>query len=96
MAIGYAAGNLIGPQTFWSDQAPQYTGGVVNMLAAYAVCMLILGAYWAFATWENRRRDRKYGKPQHEQEQAFQYEGTVLDGFVDETDMKQPRFRYTT
>ena len=95
MAIGYAAGNLIGPQTFRSDQAPQYTGGVVAMLAAYGACMLLLGAYWAVAAWENRRRDRRYGKQPREQD-ACQHGGNTLDGFVDETDMKQPNFRYMT
>jgi len=51
--------------------------------------MFILGAYWAVATWENRRRDRKYGK------QEAIHQGTV-DGFVDITDKKQRNFRYTT
>ncbi|KAK8078690.1 major facilitator superfamily domain-containing protein [Apiospora phragmitis] len=89
VAIGYAAGNLIGPQTFRSDQAPKYTSGVVTMLAAYCACMLVLGTYWAVAAWENRRRDRRCGK------QEAIHEGTA-DGFVDETDKKQPNFRYTT
>ncbi|KAK8063129.1 allantoate permease [Apiospora saccharicola] len=92
VAIGYAAGNLIGPQTFRSDQAPRYTGGVVAMLAAYGACMLILGAYWAVTTWENRRRDRRYGK----QKEVVHGEIVDGDGFVDETDMKQTGFRYMT
>ncbi|KAK8096614.1 allantoate permease [Apiospora kogelbergensis] len=89
VTIGYAAGNLIGPQTFRSDQAPKYTTGVVTMLVAYCACMLILGAYWAIATWENKRRDSKWGK------QEGIHEGTT-DGFVDTTDKKQHNFRYTT
>ncbi|KAK8030256.1 hypothetical protein PG993_011547 [Apiospora rasikravindrae] len=90
VTIGYAAGNLIGPQTFRSDQAPKYTAGVVTMLAAYCACMLILGAYWAVATWENGRRDRRYGKPQRIHERS------ALEGLVDNTDKKQESFRYTT
>ena len=89
MAIGYAAGNLIGPQTFVAKQAPKYTTGVVTMLACYCASMVVLGAYWALSTWENRRRDRKYGKPE------AVHAGTV-DGFVDISDRDQQDFRYTT
>ncbi|KAK9413001.1 putative Major facilitator superfamily (MFS) profile domain-containing protein [Seiridium unicorne] len=89
VTIGYAAGNLIGPQTFRSDQAPKYTSGVVTMLVCYCISMVILFAYWAVATFENKRRDRKYGKP------TAVHTGTV-EGFVDITDRKQKDFRYTT
>lgn len=89
VAIGYAAGNLIGPQTFRSEQAPKYTSGVVSMLTSYCVCMLLMLAYWLVATWENKRKDGKYGKPEDV------HEGTV-EGFVDVTDKEQHNFRYTT
>ncbi|KAK6220715.1 hypothetical protein LQW54_001906 [Pestalotiopsis sp. IQ-011] len=89
VAIGYAAGNLIGPQTFVAEQAPKYTTGVVTMLACYCASMVVLGAYWALSTWENRRRDRRYGKPE------AVHAGTV-DGFVDMSDRDQQDFRYTT
>ena len=42
--IGYAVGNLIGPQTFRENQAPAYTGGVVAMLVSY----------WAICVFQNR------------------------------------------
>ncbi|EON97374.1 putative allantoate permease protein [Phaeoacremonium minimum UCRPA7] len=87
--IGYAAGNLIGPQTFIAKQAPKYTGAVIAMLTSYCVCMLLMLSYWFIAAAENKRRDRKYGKPE------AVHEGTV-EGFVDITDKKQHDFRYTT
>ncbi|KAI1473392.1 MFS general substrate transporter [Daldinia eschscholtzii] len=87
--IGYAAGNLIGPQTFRSKEAPKYTTSVIAMLVSYCACMLILLAYWLVGSWENRRRDRRYGKPEEV------HEGTI-EGFVDITDKKQHDFRYTT
>ncbi|ORY63838.1 major facilitator superfamily domain-containing protein [Pseudomassariella vexata] len=89
VTVGYAAGNLIGPQTFRANQAPKYTSGVVVMLVCYCVCMLLLGLYWFIATQENKRRDCKYGKPEVVQE------GTA-EGFIDMTDKKQHNFRYTT
>ncbi|KAJ0311068.1 hypothetical protein COL516b_001771 [Colletotrichum fioriniae] len=87
--VGYAAGNLIGPQTFRAEQAPQYSGAIIAMLTSYAVSVLLMLSYWLVAAWENKRRDKKYGKPQELQE------GTV-DGFVDITDKEQKDFRYTT
>lgn len=87
VTIGYAVGNLIGPQTFISTQAPKYTGGVVSMLACYCVSILLLLAYFAVVALENMRRDRKYGRPE-----ALH---TAAEGFVDVTDMKQTDFRYT-
>ncbi|KAI1636246.1 major facilitator superfamily domain-containing protein [Biscogniauxia mediterranea] len=89
VTIGYAAGNLIGPQTFRSDQAPKYTSGVVAMICCYCASMALMMIYWFVATWDNKRRDRRYGKP------AALHEGTA-DGFVDVTDSKQESFRYTT
>ncbi|KAJ3957915.1 hypothetical protein N0V92_005502 [Colletotrichum tropicale] len=87
--VGYAAGNLIGPQTFISTQAPKYNGAVIAMLTSYVVSMVLMLAYWLVALLENKRRDKKYGKPE------AVHEGTV-DGFVDITDKKQKDFRYTT
>ncbi|KAF3023007.1 hypothetical protein E8E14_011085 [Neopestalotiopsis sp. 37M] len=89
VAIGYAAGNLIGPQTFVAKQAPKYTSGVVTMLACYCASMVVLFAYWLLTTAENKRRDRRYGKPE------AVHVGTV-EGFVDISDQKQENFRYTT
>lgn len=89
VTIGYAAGNLIGPQTFRSEEAPKYTTSVIAMIVSYCACMLILLVYWLLGAWDNKRRDRKYGKPE---ELA---EGTA-DGFIDITDKQQHNFRYTT
>ncbi|KAH6890644.1 major facilitator superfamily domain-containing protein [Thelonectria olida] len=89
VTIGYSVGNLIGPQTFRANQAPKYTGGVVAMLCCYCVCMLFCGLYLVVTVWENRRRNRLYGKP--EQVQV----GTV-EGLGDLTDKQQEQdFRYT-
>lgn len=88
-AIGYAAGNLIGPQTFRSNEAPKYTSGVVTMLVCYCVSILLMFLYLAVATWENKQKDKKYGKPEEV------HTGTAED-FVDVTDKQQHDFRYTS
>lgn len=87
VTVGYAAGNLIGPQTFLNREAPKYTSGVVAMIACFCVSMLLMLAYLAVAASENKRRDRKYGKPKELRD--------VAEGFVDITDKKQTEFRYT-
>lgn len=86
--IGYAAGNLIGPQTFREDQAPQYTGGVIAMMCCFCASILLSFTYLAVSAFENRRRDRIYGKPEAVQE------GTG-EGLGDATDKQQKEsFRY--
>lgn len=87
--IGYAVGNLVGPQTFRAEQAPQYTGGVIAMLCCYCASILIALTYLAVCVVENKRRDRHFGKPAHVQE------GTG-EGFADLSDKQQEEsFRYT-
>lgn len=82
-------GNLIGPQTFRANQAPKYTGGVVAMLCCYCVCMLLCGLYLLITVWENRRRNRLYGKPE-------QVQVGTAEGLADLTDKEQEKdFRYT-
>ncbi|KAJ4386139.1 hypothetical protein N0V93_009032 [Gnomoniopsis smithogilvyi] len=87
VTIGYAAGNLIGPQTFISNQAPKYTGGVVAMLVCYCISILILLIYFVVVSMDNKKRDRKYGKPEDV--------CNVVEGFTDVTDKNQENFRYT-
>ncbi|KAI9728023.1 MAG: hypothetical protein M1834_007837 [Cirrosporium novae-zelandiae] len=91
--LGYAAGNLIGPQTFRSDQAPAYTGGVIAMLTCYCGSILLVMAYWAVTAVQNKRKDQKWGRAEEVNDESL--EGMVK-GFQDETDWEQKGFRYTT
>lgn len=59
------------------------------MLISYCVCIILLIVYWLFAAWQNKTRDRKYGKPAEASED-------MAETFVDITDKKQHDFRYTT
>ncbi|RAL03209.1 uncharacterized protein BO80DRAFT_470930 [Aspergillus ibericus CBS 121593] len=53
--IGYATGNLIGPQTFRASQAPTYTGGFIAMLVSYCICVALMASYWVLVVQLNRR-----------------------------------------
>lgn len=87
--IGYAVGNLIGPQTFRANQAPEYVGGTISMIVCYGVCMAIMGAYWAIAAWQNKKNaDNLAASGDHDED--------VIESFLDETDFEQKTFIYTT
>lgn len=93
--IGYAVGNLIGPQTFRANQAPAYTGGVVAMLVSYCVCIALIIAYWFVCLTQNRRLTSSPGISEDGEEVIVDAE-TAVDSFKDVTDWKQSGFRYTT
>ncbi|KAL1607858.1 hypothetical protein SLS60_002796 [Paraconiothyrium brasiliense] len=86
--IGYAVGNLIGPQTFRANQAPAYTGGVVAMLVCYCVCIGLMCAYWFYCVVLNRKVIP--AAP------VVEVDGAVVENFSDLTDFKQEGFKYTT
>ncbi|KAF1973163.1 MFS transporter [Bimuria novae-zelandiae CBS 107.79] len=86
--VGYAVGNLIGPQTFRANQAPAYTGGVVAMLACYCVCISLIAACRFFCVAMNRKFVPTVP--------AVELDGTVVENFNDLTDFNQEGFRYTT
>ncbi|KAF2679373.1 MFS general substrate transporter [Lentithecium fluviatile CBS 122367] len=86
--IGYAVGNLIGPQTFRADQAPAYTGGVVAMIVCYCVCIGLICLYWALCVWKNKRI-----AADGEQRGSV---AEIMDDLKDQTDFEQDGFKYTT
>ncbi|OJD40372.1 allantoate permease [Diplodia corticola] len=82
--LAYCTGNIIGPQVFRANDAPDYTHGYVGLLACLIVAMVAILAYGALCAIENKRRDGAVG------------EGAVLmDAFSDRTDKEKKDFRYT-
>ncbi|KAL4891115.1 fungal-specific transcription factor domain-containing protein [Aspergillus ambiguus] len=65
--IGYAVGNLIGPQTFRANQAPAYTGGFIAMLVSYCACVGLIAVYWAIVARFNRQLEGKHVQCTEEQ-----------------------------
>lgn len=57
------------------------------MLICYCVSILLLLVYFAVVAVENKRRDKRYGKPAEVDD--------VVEGFADVTDKNQEDFRYT-
>ncbi|XHF98770.1 hypothetical protein AWENTII_002308 [Aspergillus wentii] len=87
--LAYAAGNWIGPQTFRSDQAPEYYNGKLMVAIMYGLAAVTLIMIRCVNVWENRRRDRLQVR-----------DGDTADGqpvgteFLDLTDFEQLDFRY--
>ncbi|KAH8812533.1 major facilitator superfamily domain-containing protein [Xylogone sp. PMI_703] len=86
--IGYAVGNLIGPQTFRASQAPAYTGGTIAMIVCYAVCAALICLYWLFCVVQNRKRGGGFSHARNNQE--------AIEELQDKTDFEQEGFLYTT
>uniref|UniRef100_A0A8H7NQC4 Major facilitator superfamily (MFS) profile domain-containing protein n=1 Tax=Bionectria ochroleuca TaxID=29856 RepID=A0A8H7NQC4_BIOOC len=87
--IGYAVGNLIGPQTFIATQAPAYVGGTISMIVCYCVCIGLMACYWALASWQNKKKSAA----------AIESAATedAVESFLDKTDFEQQEgFVYTT
>ncbi|KAJ5279977.1 MFS general substrate transporter [Penicillium angulare] len=91
--VSYCVGNIIGPFSFKSNEAPTYTSGIVAMLVAYCVEIFLLLAFSAYATTLNRKK-----------EQVLRSQGMALEDAdlqpvddvpVDQTDKEDMFFRYS-
>ncbi|KAE8158898.1 major facilitator superfamily domain-containing protein [Aspergillus tamarii] len=86
--LAYAAGNWIGPQTFRSNQAPEYFDGKLMVAIMYALAAATLLAIRLVNIVENKRRDRQALADPDGEGVAVGME------FLDLTDFEQPAFRY--
>ncbi|EER33709.1 hypothetical protein CTRG_02527 [Candida tropicalis MYA-3404] len=86
LLISYCVGNLIGPQTFISNQAPKYQGAKIAIVVCGFINVGTLIAILLSYVWENRRRN---SQPQVDMSHIENYE------FADLTDKENPNFRYS-
>lgn len=88
-AVGYSAGNIIGPQTFRSEQAPGYIGAKISMLVGFIVGTLCFITIYLLDERENKRRDKL------REENGPSYANLPEDyEFADLTDKENLEFRY--
>ncbi|KAJ5635586.1 major facilitator superfamily domain-containing protein [Penicillium longicatenatum] len=85
---GYCVGNIIGPQTFKSSEAPGYHSAYIAMLVGYTIKLTAIVALYLYMYFENKRRDRL----------AFE-SGDLEDdgveaGMLDQTEIDNKKFRY--
>lgn len=86
VAGSFSVGNIIGPQTFQSRDAPEYRPAKIAVLATQAAAAVLSVLLFAYYMWQNRRRDKT--------------RGLVDENMIDETkwagltDKQNPSFRY--
>ncbi|XRM46731.1 hypothetical protein ABZX51_009760 [Aspergillus tubingensis] len=81
--ISYCVGNIVGPFAFKSDEAPQYTSGIIAMLVAYCVEIFLLLGFAVYAAYLNRTKD------------GITTTSGQTDSDVDQTDRENVHFRYS-
>ena len=84
--IAYCAGNIIGPQLFFEDEAPSYPSGFLSMLICFGVAFVTCFILRFYLVWVNKRRDQE-ATPADEEDA-----GDV--NLADKTDKEIRRFRY--
>ncbi|KAK0612756.1 Allantoate permease, partial [Lasiodiplodia hormozganensis] len=87
--VAYCVGNVVGPQLFFSHEAPHYRSGFVAMIVCFAVQAGVLVVYWVVCRRENRKRDLAYGQPDGDAGRE-----SIEQGLSDLTDRENPHFRY--
>jgi hypothetical protein len=86
VAGSFSVGNIIGPQTFQSRDAPEYKPAKIAVLATQAAAAVLSIVLFGYYKWQNRHRD--------------QTESRIDDNTADEnkwaglTDKENPSFRY--
>ncbi|KAJ5629108.1 MFS general substrate transporter [Penicillium lividum] len=88
--ISYCVGNIIGPFSFKSDEAPEYTSGIVAMLVAYCVEILLLLVFAAYAAILNRQKDKLLQRENRSLDHA-----ELGEEVTDQTDKEDIYFRYS-
>ncbi|KAJ5983823.1 Major facilitator superfamily domain general substrate transporter [Penicillium waksmanii] len=83
--IAWATGNIIGPQTFRADQAPEYTGGTVAMIVCYIIAMFAITSYGIICHSDNKKRA-----------EAIESRMAADQDWLDLTDRENKGFKYTT
>ncbi|KAK5206895.1 hypothetical protein LTR41_007428 [Exophiala xenobiotica] len=91
--IGYCVGNIIGPQTFRSSEAPHYHSAYIAMLVGYIIKLLAVIMLYIYMSIVNKRRDREAATTGlaavEEEKEAIEL------GMHDITELDNKGFRYT-
>ncbi|KAI9668360.1 MAG: hypothetical protein M1831_001114 [Alyxoria varia] len=84
--IAYCIGNIIGPQTFRPEDAPDYDPAIVTIIVCWAFCLLLLAGIEVYCRWMNRVKLRVRASPG--------YVKVQMQEFLDLTDRENPEFVY--
>ncbi|GFZ43988.1 hypothetical protein JCM24511_01709 [Saitozyma sp. JCM 24511] len=87
----YCVSNIAVPQSFKASQSPRYQDGVIVTMSAQTALIILSIAFYFICNIENKRRDKAM------EEMGVTTQGDkdrILAGLADETDKKNPLFRY--
>lgn len=87
MAFSFGVGNIIGPQTFRAQDAPQYLPAKITVLVTQSAGAVLAVVLFGYYTWSNYRRDQR-------QSAARDDAGPLFEDQRDVTDRKNGTFRY--
>ncbi|KAI9882089.1 MAG: hypothetical protein M1823_006165 [Watsoniomyces obsoletus] len=91
IAGSFSVGNIIGPQTFQSKDAPDFIPAKITVLATQAAGAVLSVVLFGYYVWANKRKDRKYGPVSSMEGVAGD---TEAERWANRTDMQNARFRY--
>ncbi|KAF8860176.1 MFS general substrate transporter [Acephala macrosclerotiorum] len=89
---GYCVGNIIGPQTFISSEAPGYHSAYIAMLVGYSVKLAAVIVLYIYMYRVNKSRDAEHaarGELSEEEERE-----AIEKGMLDQTEIDNKGFRY--
>jgi ACS family allantoate permease-like MFS transporter len=92
--IGYCAGNIVGPQLFFADEAPEYHSAFEGILVCMVLSVVSIMVMRQYMVWENKRRDREQGVEIDPESKKVNTEEHLVQTGLDETDWVNKRFRY--
>lgn len=88
LLMSFCLGNIIGPLTFISNQAPEYIGAKIAIIVCCAIALFTAVALLLYYKWENNRRDKKA----EAEGRLGRHEKDIE--FLDLTDHENKEFRY--
>ncbi|KAB2576883.1 Major facilitator superfamily [Lasiodiplodia theobromae] len=89
--VAFCTGNVLGTQTFRSDEAPGYASGKISIMACLAASCLVVVVLRLYNGWLNKKKEEVLAAMEDGEREALR----ERMAFADETDRKNPFFRYT-
>ncbi|MCH0629365.1 MFS transporter [Kocuria palustris] len=88
--LGYCVGNLIGPQTFLTNEEPNYPTGKTTLMVTLSLSVFWMLSLWSLYLYRNWKKEKLVGTEVYEKFKA-------MDNveFGDFTDKENPLFRYS-
>ncbi|KAI7169188.1 hypothetical protein KC316_g1088 [Hortaea werneckii] len=84
LLMSFCLGNILGPLTFRTKDAPAYVPAKVTIVAVDSVAILSTVALLVYYRWQNTTRDRSMAGQDHKRDIEFS----------DLTDLENKEFRY--